>query len=58
MSGSWWAAAMNDPGHPDHEDALAAAREAEIEAADEWDCADSNAYQARVDAGLEPEAEL
>jgi hypothetical protein len=24
----------------------------------EWDCADSNAYQARVEAGLEPEAEL
>lgn len=24
----------------------------------EWDCEDSNAYQARVEAGLEPEAEL
>jgi hypothetical protein len=32
--------------------------EAEAELADEWDCADSNAYQARVEAGLEPEAEL
>jgi hypothetical protein len=34
--------------------------EAEIEAdwANEWDDADSNAYQARVEAGLEPEAGL
>jgi hypothetical protein len=32
--------------------------DADLEAADEWDCADSNAYQARVEAGLEPEAEL
>lgn len=31
--------------------------EAEAEWADEWDSADSNAYQARVEAGLEPEAE-
>ena len=35
---------------------MAAAREAAIEAADEWDDADSNAYQARVEAGLELEA--
>ena len=28
------------------------------EAEPEWDCEDSNAYQARVEAGLEPEAEL
>lgn len=29
-----------------------------LEAAEiEWDSADSNAYQARVEAGLEPEAE-
>jgi hypothetical protein len=34
------------------------AAEAALEAADEWDCADSNAYQARVEAGLEPEAGL
>jgi hypothetical protein len=32
--------------------------EAVAEAIDEWDCADSAAYQARVEAGLEPEAEL
>ena len=31
--------------------------EAEAEWADEWDSEDSNAYQARVEAGLEPEAE-
>jgi hypothetical protein len=31
--------------------------EAVIEAADEWDSADSAAYQARVEAGLEPEAD-
>jgi hypothetical protein len=30
--------------------------EAVAEAADEWDCFDSAAYQARVEAGLEPEA--
>jgi hypothetical protein len=28
------------------------------EVLDEWDSADSNAYQARVEAGLEPEAGL
>lgn len=35
-----------------------AADHAEVEAewADEWDSEDSNAYQARVEAGLEPEA--
>jgi hypothetical protein len=32
--------------------------EAEAEWAGEWDSADSAAYQARVEAGLEPEAEL
>ena len=32
--------------------------EPEAEAEPEWDCEDSNAYQARVEAGLEPEAEL
>lgn len=30
--------------------------EAVAEAADEWDCFDAAAYQARVEAGLEPEA--
>ena len=58
MTEPWWVTAMNDPGHPDLEDARAAAREAALEALDEWDSADSNAYQARVEAGLEPEAEL
>ena len=33
------------------------AREAALEAADEWDSADSNAYQARAEAGPEPELE-
>jgi hypothetical protein len=36
---------------------LEAEAEAEAEWADEWDSADSNAYQDRVAAGLEPEAE-
>ena len=31
--------------------------EAVIEAADEWDSADADAYQARVEAGLEPDAD-
>ena len=52
----WWREPASDPAHPQHQDAVAAAREAAIEAADEWDDADSNAYQARVEAGLEPEA--
>ena len=43
---------------PQAEEELDAAVEAEAEWADEWDCADSAAYQARVEAGLEPEAEL
>jgi hypothetical protein len=30
--------------------------EAVAEAADEWDCADSAAWQARVEAGMKPEA--
>ena len=30
--------------------------EAEADWAHEWDSEDSNAYQARVEAGLEPEA--
>jgi hypothetical protein len=55
------------PGAEEELDAEAAAEaaldaeaeaEAEAEWADEWDSADSNAYQARVEAGLEPEAEL
>jgi hypothetical protein len=33
------------------------AQEAEAECLDEWDSADSAEYQARVGAGLEPEAE-
>jgi hypothetical protein len=41
----------------DAEDMLDAEAEAEAEWLDEWDCADSAAYQARVEAGLEPEAE-
>ena len=32
--------------------------EAEAEWADEWDSADSSAYMDRVEAGLEPEAEM
>jgi hypothetical protein len=36
---------------------LATDPEAEAEWADEWDSADSAAYQARVEAGLEPEPE-
>lgn len=36
----------------------AAAIEAEADWADEWDSADSSAYQTRVEAGLEPEAGL
>ena len=32
--------------------------EADADWSDEWDSADSNAYQDRVEAGLEPEAEL
>ncbi len=43
---------------PEAEEELDAADAAEAELADEWDCADSNAYQARVEAELEPEAEL
>jgi hypothetical protein len=35
-----------------------AAFEEAAEVLDEWDSADSNAYQARVEAGLEPEAGL
>jgi hypothetical protein len=42
-------AAMNTP-EPD--------AEAEADWLDEWDDADSAAYHARVEAGLEPEAEL
>jgi hypothetical protein len=43
---------------PEAEEEPDAVAEAEAELADEWDCADSNAYQARVEAGLEPEAGL
>lgn len=39
-------------------DAAEAEAEYEAEWADEWDSADSDAYQARVEAGLEPEADL
>jgi hypothetical protein len=52
--GDPWAPAVNRA----IADVEAEAEEAALEAADEWDCADSNAYQARVEAGLEPEAEL
>ena len=52
--GDPWAPAVNQA----RAEIEAEAEEAAIEAADEWDCADSNAYQARVEAGLEPEAEL
>jgi hypothetical protein len=41
---------------PQAEEELALADEAEADWAAEWDDADSNAYQARVEAGLEPEA--
>jgi hypothetical protein len=37
---------------------LAEAGQAEADLEDEWDSADSNAYQDRVEAGLEPEAGL
>jgi hypothetical protein len=43
------------PGHPGYE-AAREAREAQAEWLDEWGGADSVAYQARVEAGLEPEA--
>ena len=39
-------------------DQFRARGEPEPEAEPEWDWEDSNAYQARVEAGLEPEAEL
>ena len=45
----------------EHEIAAAdpeAEAEAEAEWADNWDSADSHAYMDRVEAGLEPEAEL
>jgi hypothetical protein len=42
---------------PQAEEELDMAAEAKAEfAAEEWDSADSNAFQARVEAGLEPEA--
>jgi hypothetical protein len=43
---------------PQAEEELALAAAAEADWAAEWDDADSNAYQARVEAGLEPEAGL
>ena len=43
---------------PQAEEELALVAEAEADWAAEWDDADSNAYQARVEAGLEPEAGL
>ena len=43
--------------HPEEAAALQAEAEAEW-AEPEWDSEDSNAYQDRVEAGLEPEAEL
>jgi hypothetical protein len=42
-----------DTERPDKQAFVTPEREPEAE----WDCADSNAYQARVEAGLEPEAE-
>jgi hypothetical protein len=46
------------PPEPMTDAAAEAAAEAEaLEALDEWDDADSNAYQARVEAGLVPEVE-
>jgi hypothetical protein len=42
---------------PQAEEELALADEAEADWAGEWDDADSNAYQARVEAGLELEAD-
>ena len=41
---------------PQAEEELDLAAEAEADWGDEWDNADSAAYQARVEAGLEPEA--
>ena len=51
---------MTTPDGVRPEPELDAEAEAEWEAewADEWDSADSNAYMDRVEAGLEPEAEL
>jgi hypothetical protein len=43
---------------PEWDAPLETGPEAEAEWADEWDSADSNAYMDRVEAGLEPEAEL
>ena len=44
---------------PDPEEAAALQAEAEAEWAEpEWDSEDSNAYQDRIEAGLEPEWEL
>jgi hypothetical protein len=40
---------------PQAEEELALAAEAKADWAHEWDDADSAAYQARVEAGLEPE---
>jgi hypothetical protein len=43
---------------PEPERDAEAEAEAEAEWADNWDSADSHAYMDRVEAGLEPEAEL
>jgi hypothetical protein len=43
---------------PRAEEELDLADEAEADWADEWDSADSAAYEARVEAGLDPEAGL
>lgn len=48
----WWRVPAGDPAHPDHDCAVATARDAELDASDNWDCQDSNEYQARVEAGL------
>jgi hypothetical protein len=48
----------SDAAGPEPELDAEAEAEAEAEWADEWDSEDSNAHQDRVEAGLEPEAEL
>ena len=47
-----------DAARPEPELDAEAQAEWEAEWADEWDSADSHAYMDRVEAGLEPEAQL
>ena len=47
-----------DAARPEPELDAEAEAEREAEWADEWDSSDSSAYMDRVEAGLEPEAEL